>query len=105
MLKNGLVIILSSIFLLIIAMPSIIIVLDDSADISIFYNTSEEEKDKSQEKNVDKEFVAFQIKAVLKTKVKNVKAFSLYYYLKSYKKPHIELFFPPPKLVSVLSNI
>ena len=58
MFRNGLAIILASIFILIVAMPTVIIVLDDSKDVSIFYNTSEEEKDKNQEKNIDKEFLS-----------------------------------------------
>jgi hypothetical protein len=101
MFKNGLAIILSSIFILIIVMPTVIVVLDDSTDVSIFYNTSEEEKDKSQEKNIDKEFVSFLVKASIKITDKDFKESSLHYYLKSYQKPHIELSFPPPKMFSV----
>lgn len=80
-------------------MPTVIVVLDDSIDVSIFYNNSEEEKDKSQEKNIDKEFISSKDNTALKINSKALKELSLYYYLKVYKKPHIKLSFPPPKVV------
>ncbi len=102
MFKNGLAIILASIFILIVVMPTIIIVIDDSTDVSIFYSTSEEEKDKSQEKNIDKEFLSFLVKTSVKINVKGFEKFSLQYYFKLYEIPHIELSFPPPKLAVLI---
>jgi hypothetical protein len=98
MFKNVLALVLSSIFILVVVMPTVIIVLDDSVDVSIFYNNSEEEKDKSQEKNIDKEFISAKDNTALKINTKALKELSLHYYLKVYKKPHIKLSFPPPKL-------
>lgn len=99
MFKNVLAIFLSSFFILIVVMPTVIVVLDDSADVSIFYNSSEEEKDKSQEKNIDKEFISSLENTSLKINVKAFEESSLYYYFNVYKKPHIKLSFPPPKAV------
>lgn len=99
MFKNVLALILSSIFILVVVMPTVIIALDDSVDVSIFYNNSEEEKDKSQEKNIDKDFIPSQDNIVLKVNTKAFEKSSLYYYFKAYKKPHIKLTFPPPKVI------
>lgn len=98
MLKNVVAITLSSIFILIAVVPTVMIVIDDSADISIFYDASEEEKDKNQDKNKEKEFIILDIKKSLLTHIRDFEKANLEYYFKSYKKPHIKLSFPPPKL-------
>ncbi|WP_298341075.1 hypothetical protein [uncultured Algibacter sp.] len=99
MFKNVLALILSSIFILVVVMPTVIIALDDSVDVSIFYNNSEEEKDNTQEKNIDKEFIFTLVNTSLKINGKDLEELSLHYYSRTYNKPHIELSFPPPKIV------
>ncbi|MFS4484198.1 hypothetical protein ACKGJY_14360 [Hyunsoonleella sp. 2307UL5-6] len=99
MFKNVLAIILTSIFILVIVMPSVIIIFDDSADVSIFYNSSEEEKDKTQEKTIDKEFISALVDASLKISTKDFNELYLHYYFRVYKTPNIKLSFPPPKVV------
>ncbi len=103
MLKNVLALILSSIFILVVVMPTVIIVLDDSIDVSIFYNNYEEEKDKSQEKNIDKDFISSKDNTALKINTKTFEESSLHYYFKVYQKPHIKLSFPPPKVEAFIS--
>lgn len=100
MFKNVIAVLLSLIFTLIIVLPTVIVAFDDSIDVSLFYNTSEEEKEKSQEKNIDKEFICSIEKDTIKSNVKDFEEFSLEYCFNAYKIPHIELSFPPPKLVS-----
>ena len=97
MLRNTIAIILSSIFLLIVVMPTVMIVVDDSVDVSMFYTTSEEEKDKNQEKNKEKDFIVLDINNPLQININEFEENNLEYYFKVYKKPHIKLMSPPPK--------
>lgn len=93
MLKNVVAIILSSIFTLIAVVPTVMMVLDDSTDVSIFYDASEEEKDQDK-----KEFILLAVKKSLLIDANDFEESNLEYYFKSYKKPHIKLTSPPPKL-------
>lgn len=94
MLKNVVAIILSSIFTLIAVVPTVMMVLDDSTDVSIFYDATEEEKDKNQDK---KEFILLAIKKRLLIDTNDFEESNLEYHFRSYKKPHIKLTSPPPK--------
>ncbi|GAB1857845.1 hypothetical protein MHTCC0001_26820 [Flavobacteriaceae bacterium MHTCC 0001] len=98
MLKNFTSIILSILFMLIVAMPTIMMVIDNSLDVSMFYTTSEEEKDKSQEKNKEKDFIVFDMETPLQININDFEDSNLEYYSKIYKKPHIKHNFPPPRV-------
>lgn len=99
MIKKFLSVVLSSMFILMIVMPTVILVFDDTADVSIFFSTSEEEKDKNQEKNLDKEFVSLWTKNALKSSEEVFNQINIEYFFETYAKPDIELFSPPPKVV------
>lgn len=95
--KKGLSVLFSVIFLLFIAAPTIITIVDDSIDVSIFYTSSEEEEkglEKSKDtevlflKNIDNDFIFDSKKVVNK----------IGYYSKNYPKPHLNLISPPPEL-------
>lgn len=97
MLRNIIAILLASIFTLIVVMPTFVIVLDDSVDVSMFYTASEEEKDKTQEKDNEKDFMAFELNSTLHVAGNELNENNLEYYFEVYKKPNIKLAFPPPK--------
>ncbi len=99
MFKSLLAILLSSIFTIIIVLPTLVIAFDNSVDVSMFYTSSEEEKDKNQEKNKELEFIVVTLKHPLENSTIDFTEADLEYYFKAYKKPHIKLTFPPPKTV------
>ena len=87
---------LSVIFLLFIVTPTIVILVDDTIDVSLAFSASEEEE-KGNEKNLDIE-VLF---STLKTNDSDVdfseSESNLGYFLKNYPKPHLNLISPPPE--------
>ena len=96
MLRNLVSIFFSLIFLAFLAAPSIITIIDDSIDVSIFYASSEEEE-KGHEKNKDTEILFSEsINNDLVFDSKKTKN-NLGYYFKNYPKPHLNLIIPPPE--------
>ena len=96
MLKRRVASYLSIIFMLFLSAPMIIIIVDDSIDISVFYASAEEE-DNGLEKNKDIEvlFSEYIINGTrfFSSQTKN----NIGYYLKKYSKPHLNLISPPPE--------
>lgn len=90
-------ILLSSLFLLFLTAPTIILMVDDSVDVSFFYASSEEEE-KGSEKNKELELLFFELNSTdldfASSEVEN----NLGYYFKNYPKPHLNLISPPPEL-------
>jgi hypothetical protein len=87
---------LSLIFLALLAAPTIISLVDDSVDISVFYSTSEEEEKGSETSKT--------IEVVFNNPIGNDANFSFTksinhhgYYFKTYPKPHLNLISPPPE--------
>lgn len=96
MLRNICSIFLSLIFLALLAAPTIISLVDDSVDISVFYSTSEEEEKGSETSKTFKVVFNNQIgnnADFLFTKSINHHG----YYFKKYPKPHLNLISPPPE--------
>ncbi len=96
MLRNTASIFFSVIFLLYVAAPTIIYIIDDSVDVSVFYTSSEEEE-KGHEKNKDTEVLFLESidnDFVFDSKKTNN---NLGYYFKNYPKPHLNLISPPPE--------
>ena len=89
-------ILLSSLFLLFLTAPTIILTIDDSVDVSFFYASSEEEE-KGSEKNKEMELLFFELNNtdldLTYSEVEN----NLAYYFKNYPKPHLNLISPPPE--------
>ena len=87
---------LSLIFLALLAAPTLISLVDDTIDISVFYSTSEEEE-KGSETSKTFEIVFNRITgndaAFLFTNSINHPG----YYFKKYPKPHLNLISPPPE--------
>lgn len=89
-------IVLSSLFLLFLTAPTVVLLIDDSIDVSSFYASSEEEE-KGSEKNKEKELLFFDLDSTdldfASSEVEN----NLGYFFKNYPKPHLNLIFPPPE--------
>jgi len=96
MLKNIGSVFLSLIFLAFLAAPTIISLVDDSVDISVFYSTSEEEE-KSSETSKTFEIVFNKLTGNY-ADFSNAKTMNHHgYYFKKYPKPHLNLISPPPE--------
>ncbi|WP_295983050.1 hypothetical protein [uncultured Algibacter sp.] len=87
---------LSSLFLLFLTAPTIILMIDDSADVSIFYSSSEEEE-KGSEKNKEIELLFFDLNNSALDFASSEVENNLLYYFKNYPKPHLNLISPPPE--------
>jgi hypothetical protein len=98
--RNIISIIFATLFLVLLTAPSIIVMIDDSIDISVFYASSEEEE-KGSEKNKDIEifFSAYNAhdENIVLSEVKN----NLGYSLKNYPKIHLNLISPPPESIKI----
>ena len=77
-----------------IVAPTVIVILDDSIDTSVFYSLTEEEEHSSVKKLVSP--YSLQSNDVLTNfKLKKLSFFS--YQFKNYPKPHLNLISPPPE--------
>ncbi|SNR53044.1 hypothetical protein [Lutibacter flavus] len=92
MFKKTVSIFLTILFLGIISAPSIIVSIDDSIDISVLYNISEEEEETNNLKlvvsEIDDDTDSYPI---------TFKNQSLGFYFKKHPKPHVNLISPPPE--------
>lgn len=95
--RNTISIILSMIFLVFLVAPTIIVIVDDSIDISMFYSASEEEE-KGSEKNKNSEIVFSDMDTYESDFLSNNTENNTGYYFKNYQKPHLNLISPPPDL-------
>ena len=87
---------LAVIFLLFIVTPTVIIMVDDSIDVSMAFSTSEEEE-KGNEKHLDIEILFSKLKTNESDIVVAYSKNNLGYYYKQYPKPHLNLISPPPE--------
>ncbi|WP_298531775.1 hypothetical protein [uncultured Algibacter sp.] len=100
MTKQVISISLSALFMLFVIAPTVIMIIDDSVDVSMFYSSTEEEE-KSHEKNKDKELLLFDFSKALSDLDLNETENNLVYFFKKYPKPHLNLISPPPELFIV----
>jgi hypothetical protein len=91
-------IIFSVIFMITLIAPSVIIVIDNDADISFFYDTTEEEE-KGNEKHKELEVLFSELNENEAYFVSNETEGNLGYYFKNYSKPHLNLISPPPDFI------
>lgn len=79
-----------------LTVPTVIALVDDSIDISVFYTSSKEEE-KGSEKDHEIELLFFELNnpelCFISSEVENNTA----YYLKNYPTPHLNLISPPPQ--------
>lgn len=102
MYRNIVSIILSTLFLVLLAAPTVIMFVDDSADVSVFYTSNEEEEKKGQEKQEkqekEKELLYYEFLKADSYIDANEAESNLAYFFKNYPKPHLNLISPPPEL-------
>ena len=94
--RNLVSICLSVLFLGFLVAPTVITLIDDSTDVSMFYAASEEEE-KGSEKDKEVEVLFFELihNEIDVTFSKGED--NLEYYFKTYPKPHLNLISPPPE--------
>ncbi len=96
--RNIISICLSILFLGYTLAPTILTLIDDSADVSMFYTASEEEEKKGSEKDKEIEILLFDLHNNELDAVSSNEENNLRYYFKKYPKPHLNLISPPPEL-------
>jgi hypothetical protein len=96
--RNLVSIILTLIFVAFLTAPTIIRLVDDSVDVSIFYTNSSPEEDKGIEKNNNLEvlFTSLLMSDLDLPSIENDN--NLVFCFKNYPKPHLNLISPPPDL-------
>lgn len=95
--RNVVSICLSVIFLVFLVAPTVITLVDDTADVSMFYAASEEEE-KGSEKDKEIEVLFFELDNNDEDDASSIGENNLGYYYKKYPKPHLNLISPPPEL-------
>lgn len=89
--RNIIAIFFSILFVAFVTAPSVILAMDDSFDVSIFYSiTEEEEKETLKIAHMD-ELSDLEYLSASKT------TDNLGYFFKTYSKPHLNLISPPPE--------
>ena len=96
--KNLISIILSVIFVVFLVAPTVIAIIDDSVDISVFYTSSEEEE-KGIDKNKDVEVLVYYSNTLESCFISNEQENHTGYFFKNYPKPHLNLISPPPEFI------
>ncbi|ULC59589.1 hypothetical protein MBM09_01105 [Flaviramulus sp. BrNp1-15] len=91
-------IILSVIFMMFLVAPTVISIIDDSVDISVFYTSSEEEE-KGIDKNKDVEVLVYHLNTIESCFFSNEQESHTGYFFKNYPKPHLNLISPPPEFI------
>ncbi|WP_250433452.1 hypothetical protein [Hanstruepera flava] len=89
--KKTIAILFSILFLAFITAPTIIIAVDDSVDVSIFYSVTEEENENLKLAFTDNNFESENISIAVVQENSG-------YFFKNYQKPHLNLISPPPEL-------
>jgi len=79
--------------------PSVMVFMEDSIDVSVFFDVSEEEEEKSSEKNKELESFFAENNLSLDDFLIQDKTKITRYYFKKYPKPHLNLIFPPPEFI------
>ena len=95
--KNKFSIILSMIFLMFLVAPTVIAIVDDSIDISLFYAMSEEEENGLEKNKIDEVIILQSNTSESFFVSKKIKQYTAYFF-KNYRKPHLNLISPPPDL-------
>lgn len=97
--RTKLAIFFSIVFLSLVTVPTILMVVDSSIDVSVFYDISEEEEEKESEKNKELEVFVVDIASELEGINSDYNQLALGYKYKTYPKPHLNLISPPPEFI------
>ena len=93
--KSVVSILLSVIFMAFLVTPTILTLVDNSVDVSLFYSAAEEEE-KGHEKTKDVEVLFSDLKINETYSMSSLTQNNLGYYFKTYPIPHLNLISPPP---------
>ncbi|ALJ05306.1 hypothetical protein APS56_09295 [Pseudalgibacter alginicilyticus] len=97
MLRNIVSNLLTIIFLLFIAGPTILVMVDNTIDVSIYYTASSAEEEENSTPKVKKVNDLFSETNTIETEMfSNEDENNLEYFFKNYPKPHLNLISPPP---------
>ncbi|CAH8287373.1 hypothetical protein EV196_109147 [Mariniflexile fucanivorans] len=94
MIKKTIAIFFITLFMALIVAPSVIVILDDAIDTSVFYSLAEEEEN-SHVKKLVSPFSLQNNDVLTNFKLKDYRFFG--YQFKKYPKPHLNLISPPPE--------
>jgi len=97
-LKNVISVFFSFIFLLIIAAPTLLLVAEDSLDVSFIIDIGEEENTEKESKN-NLEIDVFKTNELVETYLDSENTIFSEYYFRSYGKLYKKLHSPPPEQV------
>lgn len=86
-------------FLGFLIIPSTILVIDNSFDVSIFYGIGNEKEEKVNEKNIEIELLLNDVGKNELTIDKSQAQNKIDYLFKKYTKPNLNLIIPPPDLL------
>ncbi|WP_299891459.1 hypothetical protein [uncultured Lacinutrix sp.] len=82
-----------------IVAPSVLLLADDTLDVSLILDLSEEEEEKGQDKNKRLEFFVTEDLCDSEFFIASEKEDNLQYAYKKYTKPHLNLISPPPEFI------
>jgi len=88
--------------MLFIAAPTVIVIIDDTVDVSFFYTSAGEEEDKGLEKNKDVEVMFLDLDLNEADFASNAIENKTCYFFKKYQKPHLNLISPPPRIQHII---
>ncbi|MFL1010720.1 hypothetical protein [Flavisericum labens] len=97
MLRQILSMFFTGVFVLFLMAPTVVAMLDDSVDVSVFFTTSEEEE-KGGKKNTEKELLCYEMDTTDLDFAFGDNEHNVEYYQKKYPNPHLKLTSPPPKV-------
>ena len=104
MFKKIITIFLSTALVAVILLPSVLVLIEDAFDAPIEFSLSEEEENKSGEKDLDIEFLLVDFELCdSETEFYTLKNKSLFLNRK-YTKPHLNIFSPPPEINSITKS-
>ena len=92
--KNTIAIFFSLLFIVVISVPSIVVVLDDSIDVSMYYSTSEEEKGSEETKEQELLFFSLNTSELNFSSTKPER--NIEYFFNNYSKAYTNIILPPP---------
>lgn len=99
MFKNSVSIFLTVLFMAFTTVPSILVLVDNSIDISFLMNLSEEEEEKGNGKNKELEVFVSNTAMGSDHFSNSESEDNLGYTYKKYSKPHLNLISPPPEFI------
>ncbi len=96
MYNKTIAILFTTLFMALLVAPTVILVMDNSIDTSIFYSITEEEEN-GKVKNLVSPFSLFSSDTISHFNLKSCQFFN--YRFKNYPKPHLNLIYPPPEQI------